>query len=116
MKHSSALKNTAQAILLAGLAYGVSGAVQAQMGGPGSVGGLGQQGAPAGEFPGEGSALDLFRTPPQQEGVTTIEPGKQTVPKDSSGVAQPHPLGQPSPAGPADPAVQPIPPLGPDGQ
>jgi len=126
MKQSSALKNAVRAILLAGLTYGVSGAVQAQWGGPGSVGGLGQQGAPAGEFPGEGSALDQFRTPPEQEGVTTVEPpsppprqntpGKRAPSTDPSGVAQPHPLGQPSPTGPADPAVQPIPPLGPDGQ
>lgn len=114
MKQSFALKNAARAFLLAGLTYGVSGAVQAQFGGPGSVGGLGQQGAPAGEFPGEGSALDQFRTPPQQEGVTTVEPpnppprqntpGKRAPSMDPSGAAGSAQPGQPPSMGPVDPA------------
>ena len=111
MGQSSSFKNVVRTILLAGLAYGS--AVQAQLGGPGSVGGLGQQGAPAGEFPGEGSALDQFRDS-QQQGVTTVEPGGQAAPKGSSRVAEPNPLGEPSPTRPADPAEQFIPPVGPE--
>lgn len=121
MRHISVLNNIVRPILLAGLLCGIAGVVHAQMGGPGQVGGMGQQGAPAGEFPGQGSAIGQF--PPREGGVTTVEPGgpapRQGIPdkkayskgKDSS--KSPKPTGQPPAAGPADAAQRPTPPLQP---
>lgn len=120
MRHISVLNNIVRPILLAGLLCGIAGVVHAQMGGPGQVGGMGQQGAPAGEFPGQGSAIGQF--PPREEGVTTVEPGgpaprqgipdKKTSPKESSKTS--NPTRQAPATGPADAAQRPMPPLEPD--
>ena len=122
MRSISTLKNIVRPILLAGLMCGMAGVVHAQLGGPGQVGGMGQQGAPAGEFPGQGSAIDQF--PPPQGGVTTVEPGgpapqqnipdKKTSPKKKDASKTPNPADQAPTTEPADAAKKPIPPLGPD--
>jgi hypothetical protein len=86
MKRTSILKNTTRSILLAGVMCGMVGAVHAQIrGGPGQVGGMGQGGAPAGEFP-----SDPKNTMPSQgntKGGSISGPsmsGKKDSSKDSS--------------------------------
>ena len=53
MKHTPILKNTTRSIFFAGvIVFGMAGIVHAQnLGGPGQIGGMGQGGAPAGQFP-----------------------------------------------------------------
>ena len=53
MKHTPILKNTTRSIFFAGvMVFGMAGIVHAQnLGGPGQIGGMGQGGAPAGQFP-----------------------------------------------------------------
>lgn len=108
MGHIFTLKNTARAFLLAGLIWGMPGVMHAQLGGAGQVGGMGEQGAPAGEFPGQGSAIGQF-PPKQQGGITTVEPGKKAPPQDSSNASR---SGQPPDMEPGA-ARGPIPPIGP---
>ena len=122
MSHISILNNIVRPIVLAGLVCSIAGVVHAQLGGPGQVGGMGQQGAPAGEFPGQGSAIGQF--PPREGGVTTVEPGspaprqgipdKKNSPKGKDSSKTPNPTSQAPAAGPADAAQKPIPPLEPD--
>ncbi len=84
MKHMSTLKNTIRSILLAGLMCGITGVVHTQtLGGPGQVGGMGQQGAPAGEFPSQPGSTAI-----RQQGNSTPQqamPGQEGSAKNSSG-------------------------------
>ncbi|SCY57181.1 hypothetical protein SAMN05216420_10918 [Nitrosospira sp. Nl5] len=86
MKHIPVLKST-QSVLLAGIVvFGIAGVVHAQIrGGPGQVGGMGQGGAPAGEFPSDrGNALPTQRN--MQGGASPGQdmPGKKDPSRDSS--------------------------------
>lgn len=88
MKHTFILKNTFQSILLAGMFFGIVGVVHAQIPGPGQVGGMGQGGAPAGQFPSSGpGALPGQPDPSKLQRGSTDEqgmPDKKDSSRDSS--------------------------------
>ena len=84
MKHPSSLVNdivnSTRLILLAGLTGGVVCAVHAQIPGPGQFGGLGQGGAPTGQFP-----TNLRNMPPEERHGGQTQPGltsTEQVPPD----------------------------------
>lgn len=102
MKHTFILKNTARSILIAGVVYGMVGAAHAQPhGGPGQVGGMGQGGAPAGEFPYDPGNATFNRN--MQIGPTPEQdlPAKKGSSKDSSQGQRPAPIKQDPGAGPS---------------
>jgi hypothetical protein len=74
MPRTLALKNRTLSILSAGLmVFGITGLLHAQgLGGPGQVGGMGQGGAPAGQFP-----TDLRNSPVGQRDTQRGAPGAQ---------------------------------------
>jgi hypothetical protein len=80
MKHISVLKNARSALLAGMVVFGVAGVVHAQIPGPGQVGGMGQGGAPAGEFP-----SDRGNVPPTQRNMQGgASPGQDIPEKDPS--------------------------------
>jgi hypothetical protein len=90
VKHPSILVNNIinnPLILVAGLLFGLSGAVQAQTPGPGQFGGLGQGGAPTGMFPSDLRNMPPERrdpVPPQQGGTPAAQfpPDPRNAPID----------------------------------
>jgi len=68
MKHFFKLRNATCSILVAGLICGIPSVVFAQIGGPGQVGGLGEGGAPAGEYVGERPLPNSGRSMSGQKG------------------------------------------------
>lgn len=94
------LKNAARSILIVGMVCGMAAVVHAQPhGGPGQVGGMGQGGAPAGEFPSDPGSATFNRN---MQIVPTPEPdlpAKKGSSKDSSPGQRPAPIKQDSGAG-----------------
>lgn len=97
MKHTFILKNIIRSILIAGMVYGMVGAAHAQPhGGPGQVGGMGQGGAAAGEFPFDPGNAAFNRN--MRIGPTPEQdlPAKKGSSKDSFQGQRPAPIKQDS--------------------
>ena len=97
MKNIPVLKLVTQSMVGVGFALGIAGMIQAQTPGPGQVGGMGQGGALAGEFPsGSGSAIDPGNRTNDQSNVVPRSGSGQGIPSKKSPSPNNNPAGQSS--------------------
>lgn len=95
MKNIPVLKLVAQSMVGVGFVLGIAGMIQAQTPGPGQVGGMGEGGAPAGEFPsGSGSAIDPGNRTNDQSKVLPRSGSGQGIPGNKSPFPNNNPVGQ----------------------